>query len=115
MRPIDADALVEYLERQSEAYNEIYNKLEVGNPSKSIMYGKYTTLVETMIDVRRMPTLDYEPVRHGEWIQQKNGRLICSVCGVRGLQDSDELGYYYYPSPYCPNCRAKMDAKEDEL
>ena len=109
MRPIDGDALVERLEKMSEAYNELYNNLEVGNPSKSIMYGKYTTLVETMIDVKRMPTLDYAPVRHGEWIKQKNGRLICSVCGVRGLQDSDELDYYYYPSTRCPNCGAKMD------
>lgn len=112
-RPIDANVLVDRLDQLIKTYDELYNNLEVGNPSKSIMYGKYTTLVETRIDVRHMPTLDYEPVRHGEWIKQKNGKLICSVCGVRGLQDSDELDYYYYPSVYCPNCGARMDAKED--
>ena len=59
MRPIDADALVEYLDQLSESYNEIYDKIEDGNPYKSVMYGKFTTAVETMIYIKRhMPTID---------------------------------------------------------
>lgn len=82
MRPIDGDALKMAL---SQSFND----------------------PELVID--DAPTLDLAPVVHGEWVKQKNGRLVCTVCGVRGLQDSDELDYYYCPSVYCPNCGAKMD------
>lgn len=94
MRPIDGDALVERLERQREAYNEIYNMLEVGNPSQGIMYGKYTSIVETMIDVRHMPTLDHEPVRRGELGFYRDNITICPFCG--GMLSPDWV--------VCPHC-----------
>lgn len=60
------------------------------------------------------PTIEAEPVRHGEW--EGNGLPAsklwhCSVC--RRLT---ETAYYcdhcYYS--YCPNCGAKMDKEESK-
>ena len=50
-----------------------------------------------------MPAADVAPVRHGRWIDSSNG-WMCSEC----KQDNT------YDKPWCPNCGAKMDAKEDE-
>lgn len=73
------------------------------------------------------PTLDYAPVRHGEW---NDG--YCSVCGEEAtytetaeeVYDYDweenlryshtELHRTYNESPYCPNCSAKMDGGKDD-
>lgn len=58
-------------------------------------------------DIEAAPTLDYEPVRHGEWVwvEDKNQTIIfnltCSVCGSSERVDPDHL--------YCPYCGAKMD------
>ena len=109
MRPIDGDALVEHLEKQSEAYNEIYNKFEAGNPSQDIMYGKYTSIVETMIDVRHMPTIDCEPVTHSKWkYYHKQNKAVCMACSFE--RDLDEN---FGAAVCCPNCGAKMDGGKD--
>lgn len=57
-----------------------------------------------------------EPVRHGRWYKptgmmppEHHGRHRCTVCNYLALDyriGHEEL------SPYCPNCGAKMDAKE---
>lgn len=91
VRPIDANALVEHLERISNNYTEIYERLEAGDPSKAVIYGKFTAIVETMIDVNRMPTIDYAP----KWISVKD-RLPMGMQNVlmfidcRGVM----IGYY---------------------
>ena len=41
-------------------------------------------------------------VVHGKWIID-----ICSLCGEEAPNDG------YWKSPYCPNCGAKMDGKEE--
>lgn len=106
-RPIDANALLAKLEDCRGDKEDV----DVDDAHDVAYYSAMSRAIRFAKDA---PTLDYAPVMRGEWIKQKNGRLICSVCGVRGLQDSDELDYYYYPSGYCPNCGARMDAKEDE-
>lgn len=65
----------------------------------------------TMIDL--FPTIDAVPVVHGRWIRLVVDRRHqiegdeCSACGfVYG-----GLGIAYFR--YCPNCGAKMDAKEE--
>ena len=47
-------------------------------------------------------TLTAEPIKHGKWMIDKSGFLMCSKCGT--LLDED-----YKPSRFCPNCGAKMD------
>ena len=117
IRPIDANALLEYLDQLSEAYNEAYEKSEYGDPHKNILYGKFTTIVETILQIKRKePTLDYAPVRHGEWVEEiepnvvtASGRDVhlwrCSVCGFSWANKHDVMSYY----KYCPNCGARMD------
>ena len=107
MRPIDADALVEHLERMSNNYTEIYERLKAGDQSKAVIYGKFTAIVETMIDVKRMPTLDYAPVRHGELNHIEFLTCQCSEC---------KRIFHELPCEnYCPNCGAKMDGGKNDV
>ena len=80
MRPIDADALLkkdEWLTWDGDSYNVVH-----------------------VIDVLCAPTLDVEPVRHGYWIEGRDGSCMCSECGKVSRY---EIGYY------CSKCGAKMD------
>ena len=65
------------------------------------------SIIEKLI--KNVPAADVEPVRHGEWIEQRhidrngnyyNSHYKCSECG---FDDCDE------EYPYCPSCGAKMD------
>lgn len=56
--------------------------------------------------VPTMPTIEAEPVRHGQWVMKNTcgphtGKLHCSVC--------DESPRSLCAERYCPNCGAKMD------
>lgn len=65
------------------------------------------------------PTVDAEPVRHGEWMTDDLGRTYCSECHKRlpyfhcyndePNSDWDEEWDEEIPeTSYCPNCGAKM-------
>lgn len=62
--------------------------------------------------LNRVPTVEAEPVKHGEWLAVKGwddeiGELDnaeCSVC--HEIQESEYWAKTYYK--YCPNCGAKM-------
>jgi hypothetical protein len=67
---------------------------------------------EVIID--KIPTADVVEVKHGKWIKPSGALnvfsesyLICSECNVM-LPVMKELYHY----DYCPNCGARMDAKE---
>lgn len=106
-RPIDADRL----------YNEIISmKISVGG--KQIFH---PTVKQSVLDsIEMSDTLDYAPVRHGEWIDEiepnavtASGREVhvfrCSSCDFTWANKTAVLHYF----KYCPNCGARMDAKED--
>lgn len=69
--------------------------------------------------IEEQPTVDAEPVRHGRWIDEYNGkysnpRYICSNCKGKALYDfeRDALGNYkevQVLTEHCPHCGAKMD------
>lgn len=92
-RPIDADALVV----------EQCGKCEV---ACEMLYGEkcLDCKADCHCDLREAidnaPTLDYAPVRHGEWIEG----LKCSECG----------NVDWTKPNYCSTCGAKMEGKEDE-
>ena len=56
------------------------------------------------------PIVEAEPVRHGRWVDAGLGFMMlfsCSACKRQAILS----GVDSYD--YCPNCGAKMDAKED--
>ena len=62
---------------------------------------------------------DVAPVEHGRWIEGEYGdpdrTLTCSRCGFEN--DSVDYNAPKFTSrkyPYCPDCGAKMDGKENE-
>ncbi len=88
MRLIDADELM------SQAF--------------STRHGYDAVLVD---DIVNAPTIDAEPVKHGQWSEQA---IRTTSRGV------DEIGYYClecgyfesYTAQYCAGCGAKMDLKD---
>lgn len=64
-------------------------------------------------EIRKAPTVDAEPVRHGHWNRfSLNGYVdyVCSECGVSQNRHQVEWG----SMKYCPSCGAKMDAQEKD-
>lgn len=54
---------------------------------------------------KNQPTIEAEPVRHGEWVHSEKRIAHCSECSGKLL--STDI------SNYCPECGAKME-EEDE-
>jgi hypothetical protein len=55
-------------------------------------------------------TADVEEVKHGEWVKEGCGLLVCNKCKF-------EYAHAGMPDEglnYCPNCGAKMDGGEAE-
>ena len=101
IRPIDANALVARFEELKS------------NPNNSLTDVIFLDGAMSVVDVE--PTLDYEPVRHGEWVEEiepnvvtASGRDVhlwrCSVCGFSWANKHDVMSYY----KHCPNCGARM-------
>lgn len=68
------------------------------------------TCQEAFTEIDNAPTIEAEPVRHGEWLPYPSDQhRKCSVCGIEYAKNTMAL-----KSNYCPNCGAKMDGKEDE-
>lgn len=76
MRMIDGDKLTENAFKNPISYNAFCNL------------------------VKRQPTVDAVPVRHGRWVAdpEDDGVYSCSECGR----------YEFYESAFCPNCGADM-------
>ena len=63
------------------------------------------------------PTVDAVPVRHGKWINDK-GLYKCSVCNefsIAGWANCIPIEQMNKTMKYCPNCGARMDAKDDDF
>lgn len=88
MRPIDADALFDAL------YDNEFQTL--------------CPLDEVSDVIDAAPTLDYAPVRHGEW-EDDSYVWRCNLCKKWFMvEDCDgEMNF-------CPNCGAKMDGGEKD-
>ena len=76
---------------------------------KAFIGNRYgTKAIEYVID--NIPTVEAEPVRHGNWVRNDNGTYSCSEC------------YSWIPNEqhhyarYCLFCGAKMsEEKENEI
>lgn len=56
-------------------------------------------------DVMDTPTADVVEVKHGKWITDDDGIVICSECG-------EEHDWDDFRPPYCDMCGAKMGGDE---
>lgn len=81
--------MAEYINR-----NELVENLEKFAPEH------LTPLIRTLIE--KQPTADVVEVKHGHWITDENGIVICSECG-------EEHAWDEYRATYCEDCGAKMD------
>lgn len=96
MRLIDADALREDIE--------------------TINYVDYNNYSDTIDFIDDAPTIEAEPVRHGEWRKSRychnpTDKFVCSVCyGLVTVSTFRNRCMY----KYCPNCGAKMVESEEE-
>lgn len=97
VRLIDADELIEELIKCESSIYPITSELILGVKSG---YRK------TIVQVEHAPTIDAEPVRHGEWTDTGIEELDliysgykCSQCGFILCGDQTK---------YCPGCGAKM-------
>lgn len=60
----------------------------------------------------RQPTADVVPVVHGRWL---DGR--CTNCAYEAPDFISYVGYElddWEPTPYCPNCGARMDGDTND-
>ena len=103
MRLIDADELIEELIKCESSIYKITSELILGVKSG---YRK------AIVQVEHAPTIDAEPVRHGEWTDTGIEELDliysgykCSQCGFILCGDHTK---------YCPGCGTKMDKKSPE-
>lgn len=105
MRAIDADALLDGGIRVSHGFE-----------NTNIIY---IPMGEVRRAIKKAPTLDVAPVRHGHWAEKKLGlvcrEVVCSECEQPPIK-TGSCSYWmgdYAPS-YCPNCGAKMDAGQED-
>lgn len=106
MRLIDADALKDNLEHHYKYTDQEY---EV---DRQWSIGYNSGLDRALFSLNYAPTIETEPVRHGEWeFDPESYTWNCSECHdceEDGCMDGSVL------SNYCPNCGAKMDGAERE-
>ena len=110
-RLIDANALIEKAYWHGE-------RPDVGNP-----FAEGVEAVDVN-DIDEAPTIEAEPVRHGEWIDRYGGKYAnhlweCSECKEKALWrfEVDALGKEIVVqdlSDFCPGCGAKMDGNRVE-
>lgn len=57
------------------------------------------------------PTIEAEPVRHGEWLNSGiNGTVSCSLCMFTDFFANQNRVMLF---KYCPSCGAKMDGGDN--
>ena len=73
--------------------------------------GHLSSYIEEFID--NVPTIEYEPVRNGQWIFGELGPIGCDVncskCGWGAKNVDPVLWLDYEGHKYCGCCGAKMD------
>ena len=99
VRLIDANAL---LKSYDVAWMVEYDETGCGVRKKAV---PTKTIEET-------PTIDAVPVVHGRW-NDDGLDIKCTVCAKRFDDDLYWIQGHYVVPNYCPNCGAKMDAKEE--
>ena len=94
MRLIDADSLIESIERLNRPICDDYHM-------------KGYVLDQIIQDIRNEPTI--EERKKGKWIKLYEGNYKCSECGDWWGIDNNEMVEDF---KFCPNCGADMRGEE---
>ena len=99
MRLIDADKLTSCIRGWQKIIKETYG-------INDEYYKCLGNVIDTYID--DAPTVDAEPIKHGEWILERepDGKPYCLHCSIC----DDDFHYIGIMTAYdfCPNCGARM-------
>ena len=103
---ISRQALLEEMEKwkQDDSY---YAKLR----SPVERWIRKTGISVLKLAVKKFPSIEAEPVRHGRWEEKfftNDRQRVCSLCHFTVRQPSYDKGETALWN-YCPNCGAKMD------
>ena len=98
--------------RLIDADNTENNAIEYQDkhPEAPLTRGEYK-LIENFI--YECPTVDAEPVRHGQWIKKSNWQPIIGSTAIKDFPfyECTQCGWsrrFVIDYNYCPNCGAKM-------
>lgn len=120
MRLINADTAEKKLAELVELYekrmpNWSPNDMLTSGRDAAFKWGFKADGAEKALEIiKKMPTVDVEPVRHGEWIKTDvcENQFKCSECGKTVTTNTsiiDPADFEFY----CYNCGAKMDGDAD--
>lgn len=114
MRLIDADFVCERIEKEIKDIVIPEPYADWKNSEYDIGYNNALTMAESI--AKKAPTIEAEPVRHGEWKIKTDDYdceyIMCSCCKEE-FYPADEDTVDTKPN-YCPNCGAKMEGKEPD-
>lgn len=102
----------EYISREAVVrYLEDYSNREACKPHP------FSMIITSVLDkakrvLSEMPATDVQPVRRGRWIN-RGDYSTCTVCGGSSGTQYDGVEPISKLTPYCPNCGARMDFKEE--
>ena len=99
-RYVNADKLLEYLEKEAESEDVKYSFIGAG-------------VQATINEIKKFPLEDVKPVIHAHWETTKltsKWIFVCSHChdGWYERYEDDNIIW-----KYCPDCGAKMDEEVD--
>ena len=117
MRLIDADAYTHEINNRIEAAIK-WGTNAIADRNEEIRIRAeqaVATFCEASLTAKKMPTIEAEPIRHGEWIVDTiypSGvkKFHCSVCGQERTVHEKYEGVFR--QNYCPNCGAHMHKGE---
>ncbi len=102
MKLIDGNALIKQID---DRMRSIKSRNEADSRFTSVILDTLQDIVETIEDAEEV---EAEPVRHGWWVEIDMsigyGWYECSEC---------KRSVFGHKAKYCPECGAKMDAKEE--
>jgi len=138
MRPIDADALIEFcaerwiplnvdavnmqptvqpektqLSQQGTTKDTISRQAVLDRAVSIPMFGRDVKMV-AVSEIKNLPSAQPEP-HEGHWIRRDCGLDVeckCSRCGYKDFVEP--RGVYWFKRNYCPHCGAKMKGAEHE-
>lgn len=99
MRLIDGDILL-------EQFKTLRDNWDTRNATHRAIRGAF---VDCILKARDAPTIDAEPVKHGQWLETRDSnKKLCSNCEVIHFIAQYPCGEAHY----CPNCGARMETRD---